>query len=292
MASAWQPLRFDEGVLRASAAGVDRARSGGLKRRSAAEEDAPYETYRPALTLAGVEREETYDPAAPGLGDVPKSARRARAFDWKGRTAAWWLSDHTHRLQGVLTYPMEAYVVLMPIAMRSGERVATVRWHVRDAAQRSGRAPLSEADEVRYTRRRAVEVFLDELDAAQEAGDAAFAAWGLGALKRAVDVAFAAEEERVVPTSLLPQQLPREAPWRDVEVRRETREEARARRAVEAERAREALEKKRSLATRFVDLEGLSVAAPKRAPKPPAAATRGRAHHHHPRGGSARALSR
>ena len=291
MASAWQPLRFDEGVLRASAAGVDRARSGGLKRRSAAEEDAPYETYRPALTLAGVEREETYDPAAPGLGDVPKSARRARAFDWKGRTAAWWLSDHTHRLQGILTYPMEAYVVLMPIAMRSGERVATVRWHVRDAAQRSGRAPLSEADEVRYTRRRAVEVFLDELDAAQEAGDAAFAAWGLGALKRAVDVAFAAEEERVVPTSLLPQQLPREAPWRDVEVRRETREEARARRAVEAERAREALEKKRSLASQYVDLVGLPAPDP-RAPKPPPAATRGRAHHHHPRGGSARALSR
>jgi hypothetical protein len=218
-----------------------------LKRASSADDEAAllYDPERPSLT--------------PRVGATLSAAyaamRRARAFDWGGRTPEWWLSDEAHRFKGRVDYPMEMYGDLLSTAREDAARVAAVARHVNTAALALGRE-LGRDEEERYARLRVVEVFMDEVEEAEAEGDRR----GERAMKRALDAAFAAralEQRRAL--AAMPRALTKEAPARGVEVWRASREEEAVQRAVAAEASRE-------VASRFVDLGGLP-APPPRAPR-------------------------
>jgi hypothetical protein len=182
------------------------------------------------------------------------AVRRARAFDWGGRTQEWWLSDEAHRFKGRVDYPMEMYGDLLSTAREDALRVAAVARHVNTAALALGRE-LERDEEERYAKLRVVEVFMDEVEEAEAEGDLR----GERAMKCALDAAFAAralEQRRAL--AALPRALPKEA--RGVEVWRASREEEAVQRAAAAEASR-------AVASRFVDLGGLPAPAPRAVPR-------------------------
>ncbi len=141
-------------------------------------------------------------------------ARRAREFDWGRRTPEWWLSDAMHCFKERVDYPMEMYSDLLSTAQADAARVEAVGRHVNAVAMALGRV-LRRGDEERYTKMRVVEVFTDEVEAAEAAGDRA----GRRAMTRALDEAFWARalEQRLSLAAML-RALPREAPESGVEV--------------------------------------------------------------------------
>ena len=265
-----QPLQFDEGLLRAappppsrqwtpkpapSSAGRQRYSDGSRPlKRASADDDLLYDPERPSLTPR----------VSATLSAAYAAMRRARAFDWGGRTPEWWLSDEAHRFKGRVDYPMEMYGDLLSTAREDAARVAAVARHVNTAALALGRE-LGLDEEERYAKLRVVEVFMDEVEEAEAEGDRR----GERAMKRALDAAFAAralEQRRAL--AAMPRALPKVAPARGVEVWRASREEEAVQRAVAAEASR-------AVASRFVDLGGLPAPAPRAVPR--AAASRGAA---------------
>jgi hypothetical protein len=260
-----QPLQFDDGLLRAapppssrqwtpkpapSSAGRQRYSDGSrpLKRGSSADNDDEallYDPERPSLTPR----------VSATLSAAYAAMRRARAFDWGGRTPEWWLSDEAHRFKGRVDYPMEMYGDLLSTAREDAARVAAVTRHVNTAALALGRE-LGRDEEERYARLRVVEVFMDEVEEAEAEGDRR----GERAMKRALDAAFEAralEQRRAL--AALPRALPK-AEARGVEVWRASREEEAVQRAAAAEASR-------AVASRFVDLDSLPAAPVSRAPR-------------------------
>ena len=227
-----------------------------MKRASADDEEGLYDPERPSLT--------------PRVGATLSAAyaamRRARAFDWGGRTPEWWLSDEAHRFKGRVDYPMEMYGDLLSTAREDAARAAAVARHVNTAALALGRE-LGRDEEERYAKLRVVEVFMDEVEEAEAEGDRR----GERAMKRALDAAFAAralEQRRAL--AAMPRALPKEAPVRGVEVWRASREEEAVQRAAAAEASR-------AVASRFVDLGGLPApsAVPRAARAVSSSASRG-----------------
>jgi hypothetical protein len=214
---------------------------------------APPRSLKRAPSPPRVEEEEGgYDPERPGLleGGALSAAQRARAFEWGGRTSDWWLSDTMHRFAGRVEYPIQLYGDLLPAAEADAGRVEAVERHVRAAALEQRRA-LLEDEAARYARLRVVDVFVDEMKAAETAGERAAAGAALGAMMRALDAGFRAralEQRRTA--GLMPRDLPRAAPASGAEVWRASRDEEAVRRA-------EAAAATRAVASRFVDLGGL-----------------------------------
>ena len=218
------------------------------------------------------EEEGGYDPERPGLleGGALSAAQRARAFEWGGRTSDWWLSDTMHRFAGRVEYPIQLYGDLLPAAEADAGRVEAVERHVRAAALEQRRA-LLEDEAARYARLRVVDVFVDEMEAAETAGERAAAGAALGAMMRALDEGFRAralEQRRTA--GLMPRDLPRAAPAPGAEVWRATSDEEAVRRAEAAAAAR-------AVASRFVDLGGLpaSTSEPRRPPRASSSSSRG-----------------
>lgn len=260
-------MQFDDGLLRAappassrqwmpkpapSSAGRQRYSSSGSSsssrplKRASADDDLLYDPERPSLTPR----------VSATLSAAYAAMRRARAFDWGGRTPEWWLSDEAHRFKGRVDYPMEMYGDLLSTAREDAARVAAVGRHVNTAALALGRE-LGLDEEERYAKLRVVEVFMDEVEEAEAEGDRR----GERAMKRALDAAFAAralEQRRAL--AAMPRALTKEAPARGVEVWRASRAEEAVQRAVAAEASR-------AVASRFVDLGGLPAPAPRAVPR-------------------------